>query len=168
MLCPHLSPNPRGLGGLQRRWDGPGGRLRRPAGTPEPAGRAEAQSERLAETGKAAGSSDLPKRLWRGYHGLMGTERCLWQPNLVLRSDWGEIFSPLWRHFCCTPNLLSLPIYGSCLPRPLPLPNHPLSTKAATLWLKSEPRIPGGGQNPQRFTPFERKEGQPGLPKASI
>lgn len=95
-----------------------GGSGGRPVPPRQPASRAEAQAQRLADTGKAAGSSGLPKRLWRGHHRLIGTERCLWKPNLVLGSDWGVIF-----FFSPETLLLSLPIYGSCLPRPLPLPN---------------------------------------------
>lgn len=79
-----------------------GGSGGRPVPPRQPASRAEAQAQRLADTGKAAGSSRLPKRLWRGHHCLIGTERCLWKPNLVLGSDWGVIFFFfLPRHFSC-------------------------------------------------------------------
>lgn len=132
------------------------------------AGQKPNPSARPAGTRQAAGSSGLPKRRWWGHLGLIGTEKCLWKSNLIWGSDWGAIFFPLVRHFCSTPNLLSLPVYGNCLPRPLPLPKDPPHTKTTTLWLRSDPQIPGGGQNPQRFCPFEWKEGQHGLPKASL
>lgn len=141
-----------------------GGSGGRPVPPRQPASRAEAQAQRLADTGKAAGSSGLPKRLWRGHHCLIGTERCLWKPNLVLGSDWGVIF------FFFSRDTSPVPAYLRELPAQASPSTelHPPYTKAATPWLKLEPQTPGGGRNPRRVTPFEWKEGQPGFPKASL
>lgn len=114
-FVPTSTPTRRGSSGrrVAGGWVGGGGGGRLAASPTEP--------HCLAEKRRAAWDSGLQKRSWRGQRSLMGTERCLWTPNVALRSDRGGKFGFSLRHFCGTLNPLSLPAEPPA--QPLRLPN---------------------------------------------